>query len=144
MFVENDIKYLDLLEKIWKELNLDWSLTYVKILFDAKMDRSKGIRIETDSNVAVYMYLIKNSEESKKCPLLVEIEEKWVNLKGVMVSRGDIEMYAKITSSNLRDTTMVDGEGIHVHAKSTSWSLYKVATTSQEVQSLIHMLPNTK
>ena len=36
-------------------------------------------------------------------------------------------MYAKSTSSNLRDTTMVDGEGSGVCAKSTSWSSSKVA-----------------
>ena len=96
MFVENDIKYLDLLEKICKELNLDQSLTSIKILFDDKIDTRKGMRIENDGNVVVYMHLIKNNKEFKKYPLIVETEEKWVNSKELWSMEGKLKCMPKV------------------------------------------------
>ena len=96
MFVEHDIKYVDLLEKICKELNVDRILTFVKILFNAKIDITKEMRIENDGNVGVYIHLIKNTEEFNMCPLVGEIEERPENSNGAMVGGGDFEMYAKI------------------------------------------------
>ena len=43
-------------QRTCEELNLDQSLISVKILFNAKMDTTKGMRIENDGNVVVYMH----------------------------------------------------------------------------------------
>ena len=112
MFVEHDIKYVDLPEKIHKELNVDRRLSFVKILINAKMDTTREMKIENDDNIGVYVHLIKNTEEFNTCPPVVEIEEKWANSYGAMVSGGDIEMYVKIIKmlqffkKNQRETSL--------------------------------------
>ena len=46
------------------------------MLYNANLETTKGVEIENDSDVEMYLYLVKNEEEYKKCPIIVEIELK--------------------------------------------------------------------
>ncbi|PON51184.1 hypothetical protein TorRG33x02_311980 [Trema orientale] len=76
IMVQEGTTYTSLTEKICKELGSDPTMKSIKMSFDPKIGTSRGIAIENDENVAVFLYLIKNDPEFKRCPLVVEIEEK--------------------------------------------------------------------
>ncbi|KAF4349993.1 hypothetical protein F8388_017571 [Cannabis sativa] len=66
-----------LIDKICKELRLDSKTikNSIKISFDPKFgSNNKGMKIENHDNVSVFLYLIKNDPEFKKCPIVVEFE----------------------------------------------------------------------
>ncbi|PON74385.1 hypothetical protein PanWU01x14_052170 [Parasponia andersonii] len=76
IMVQEGITYTSLTEKICKELGSDPTMKSIKMSFDPKLGTSRGIAIENDENVAVFLYLIQNDLDFKRCPLVVEIEEK--------------------------------------------------------------------
>ena len=45
------------------------------MLCNVNLETSKGVEIENDSDVEMFLYLVKNEEEYKKCPIIVEIKE---------------------------------------------------------------------
>ena len=72
VIMQRDKKYEDLVEKTYKELRLDQKLTSIQISFDAKIETSKGMKIESDENVEVYVKLSHSIDEFKNCPLVVK------------------------------------------------------------------------
>lgn len=72
ILVEPTIKYDELLEKLCKELQLTDDRTRMKISFDAKTGDSKGMEIENDDDLSVYLHLLTNDPDFKKCPIVVE------------------------------------------------------------------------
>lgn len=138
--VQEGIGFLELQETIYKELALDSSESSLNILFDTKMDTSRGMTIENDNNVAIYMYMIQNEEEFKRCPLIVEIEPK-VKSKEARLPESSIVKENSVRYGKGKEAIMASEDSSKMRGKSTSWSSNNVEVQNVEVLSPMTILP---
>ncbi|KAL5566529.1 hypothetical protein UlMin_029693 [Ulmus minor] len=75
LMVSMDKTCLQLQMQIAKSIGIEEEASKIRMLYNANLETSKGVEIENDSDVEMYLYLVKNEEEYKKCPIIVEIEE---------------------------------------------------------------------
>ncbi|KAL5546205.1 hypothetical protein UlMin_005892 [Ulmus minor] len=75
LMVSMDKTCLALQMQIAKSIGIEEEASKIQMLYNANLETSKGVEIENDSDVEMYLYLVKNEEEYKKCPIIVEIEE---------------------------------------------------------------------
>ncbi|KAL5537704.1 hypothetical protein UlMin_045636 [Ulmus minor] len=75
LMVSMDKTCLQLQMQIAKSIGIEEEASKIRMLYNANLGTSKGVEIENDSDVEMYLYLVKNEEEYKKCPIIVEIEE---------------------------------------------------------------------
>ncbi|XP_062073964.1 uncharacterized protein LOC133778144 [Humulus lupulus] len=143
LMVEKDIKYLELVEKIYKELSLNENLISTNMLFDAKMDTSKGMKIESDDNLQVYLNLNKTMEELKKCPLIVEVEQGNQTLSLPREASIPTALASNATNHTLTITypNTITASTSKIRSVSTQES-HKITEHGQEAQSPLHVLPN--
>ncbi|XP_062092987.1 uncharacterized protein LOC133798608 [Humulus lupulus] len=143
LMVEKDIKYVELVNKIYKELRLNESLISTNLIFDANMDTNKGMKIESDENLQVYLNLNKTMEELKKCPLIVEVEQRNQTLS--LPREASIPSALASNSTNhsltLTDPNTIIASTSKMKSASTQES-NKITEHGQEAQSPLHVLPN--
>ncbi|KAL5582079.1 hypothetical protein UlMin_014521 [Ulmus minor] len=75
LMVSMDKTCLALKMQIAKSIGIEEEASKIRMLYNANLETSKGVEIENDSDVEMFLYLVKNEEEYKKCPIIVEIEE---------------------------------------------------------------------
>ena len=75
LMVSMDKTCLQLQMQIAKSIGIEEEASKIRMLYNANLETSKGVEIENDNDVEMYLYLVKNEEEYKKCPIIVEIEE---------------------------------------------------------------------
>ncbi|XP_062104416.1 uncharacterized protein LOC133815615 [Humulus lupulus] len=143
LMVEKDIKYEELVNKIYKELRLNERLISTNLIFDANMDTSKGMKIESDENLQVYLNLNKTVEELKKCPLIVEVEQRnqTISLPREASIPSALASNATSQSLTLTDPNTNTASTSKMKSASTQES-NKFTKHGQEAQSPLHVLPN--
>ncbi|XP_062112499.1 uncharacterized protein LOC133823664 [Humulus lupulus] len=143
LMVEKDIKYVDLVNKIYKELKLNERLISTNLIFDANMDTSKGMKIESNGNFQVYLNLNKTVEELKKCPLIVEVEQRnqTISLPREASIPSALASNATSHSLTLTDPNTNTASTSKMKSASTQESK-KITEHGQEAQSPLHVLPN--
>ncbi|XP_062114778.1 uncharacterized protein LOC133826279 [Humulus lupulus] len=143
LMVEKDIKYEELVNKIYKELRLNERLISTNLIFHANMDTSKGMKIESDENLQVYLNLNKTVEELKKCPLIVEVEQRnqTISLPREASIPSALASNATSQSLTLTDPNTNTASTSKMKSASTQES-NKFTEHGQEAQSPLHVLPN--
>ena len=74
MMVPEATMFTKMRKRISKELNLGENKRILRILFDTKIETSKGMTIERDQNLGTYFLLIKIDPEFKSCPMIIEFK----------------------------------------------------------------------
>ncbi|XP_062103454.1 uncharacterized protein LOC133814523 [Humulus lupulus] len=107
------------------------------------MDTSKGMKIESDGNLQVYLNLNKTMEELKKCPLIVEVEQRNQTLSLPREASIPSALASNATNHSLTitDPNTITASTSKIKSASTQES-QKITEHGQEAQAPLHVLPN--
>ncbi|KAL5552526.1 hypothetical protein UlMin_039927 [Ulmus minor] len=135
LMVSMDKTCLALKMQIAKSIGIEEEASKIRMLYNANLETSKGVEIENDSDVKMFLYLVKNEEEYKKCPIIVEIEETTIQyLEGSKdsVAALYVEEEQILTTTLVQRTKKRRFQEVDETKTSSSSSLYRIPKSDKK------------